>query len=52
MPVAVNPYGSGDFGISSVAAQEVMPVSRIAVKRVTAKVNIESDENREVANSH
>jgi hypothetical protein len=48
VPIAVSPYGSADFGVSAVAAQKIMPFSRIAVESVAAKIKVNKDKAEKI----
>lgn len=48
VPITVSPHRSTDLHVSTVAAQEVMPVFRIAVESVATEVNANNEKAEEV----
>ena len=51
MPVTVSPNESANLCVCAVAAQKIMSIFCVPIKSITAKVNINGDENGKVDES-
>jgi hypothetical protein len=48
VPITVSPRRSANLGVSTVAAQKIMPFFRIAVESVATEVNVNKEEAEKV----